>query len=254
MATFHTWIVHIDHRAILFPSKKKESNQNMFSPVVCCRNSFLSFSLVRKLFWIISSSHIRFGSVSKNFPIFAVAEAHREKERERGKLRFSWLTKWHVSKMMGSNRSDIPYLFRPFRWQRIRTVIQWRQADLQLNELENVNGNRLLCCFVVPISNLFHVDFDWKIRKRGKIVERDTFLSLSHSLITLLSLHQRHMHRQIPHLHITCSSNELCNGFSNSFCITMLSASHRKFTPFSKRVAVNDSWLYVVNVKSFSSS
>lgn len=55
-------------------------------------------------------------------------------------------------------------------------------------------------------------------------------------------------------LHMTIRNKELWSGFSNSFCMTILSASQRKFTPFSKRVAGNDSWLYVVNVLSIISS
>lgn len=46
-------------------------------------------------------------------------------------------------------------------------------------------------------------------------------------------------HNTQQYLHMTCSNTELCNGFSCSCCITMLSASQRNVTPFSKRDAVN---------------
>lgn len=62
------------------------------------------------------------------------------------------------------------------------------------------------------------------------------------------------IHLKAYNVHITCISTELCNGFSCSCCITILSASQRNVTPFSKRDAVNVNWLYIVNVKSLASS
>lgn len=51
-------------------------------------------------------------------------------------------------------------------------------------------------------------------------------------------------------LHMTSNRCVSCNGFSKSSRITMLSASQRISTPFSKRVAVKIIWLTVSKVSS----
>lgn len=166
----------------------------------------------------------------------------KKKKKKKQKKKCGWLTKSHVLEMMGSSHTDIPYWFHPFRWLRIQKATQTRPVDLFIF---------FLCNWVVKRSK--------RIKQRKKLKQNQLEIRFLY-FAGMQCFGQQNVTSiaaaiwTINNLHITCSSNELCKGFSSSFRITMLSASQRKFTPFSNRDAVNDNWLYVVNVKSFSSS
>lgn len=117
---------------------------------------------------------------------------------------------------MDSNRIDILNKFH-----HLRSPHDWQVQSLPLADLLK-NQNRSDCCKIFP--------------NQTKIYSKSMLSKWKHNL------------------HITVKYKVLYSGFSNSIRITGLSASQRKLIVFSYRVAVNDSWLYVVNVLSLTSS